>query len=237
MAVLARQRRLQPCHRRPLQGRLHHPPLRPARRRHPRGAARDVLVLLHGGRAALRHRSGAGGSPAAGPARPAAGDARLEGRCAETALLWAPRAWTPAAGASRSCSAPTPTAAGPRSRRASPRRRPARSCSTARCCRAWSNAHSHAFQRAFAGLAERRESAERRLLVVARPHVPRRPAPVAGAAARRRGPALRRAAARAATPRSASSTTCSTTSTAGPMPIRWRCRGRWPTRRPRPASA
>ena len=33
------------------------------------------------------------------------------------------------------------------------------SCSPARCCPGLVNAHSHAFQRAFAGLAERREQA------------------------------------------------------------------------------
>ena len=35
------------------------------------------------------------------------------------------------------------------------------------------DAHSHAFQRAFAGLAERRDDGARRLLELARPHVPR----------------------------------------------------------------
>jgi cytosine/adenosine deaminase-related metal-dependent hydrolase len=76
------------------------------------------------------------------------------------------------------------------------------------------DAHSHAFQRAFAGLAERREGA--------------------GDDFWSWRDRMYRA---AATPRSASSTTCSTAPTARLTTTRWRCRWRLPTPRATPASA
>ena len=194
-----RAARLHPRRRRPLQGRLHHAPLRPAAARRARGAARDVLALLHGRGAALRPatrrrdarcsrccatccRRRSTGRPMP-EAAAALGAARLDAR-----RRWRER---------RACCAPardgrwaevTPGVAAPPAG--------ARACSPARCCRAWSNAHSHAFQRAFAGLAERRDAAHDdfwswrdRMYRVALRITP-------GAAARRRGAALRRAAAR-----------------------------------------
>ena len=67
-AMLRGAERLHSRRRRPLQGRLHHAPLRlPARRRSCR-AARDVLALHHGGAAAIRIRRGARGTDCAAAA-------------------------------------------------------------------------------------------------------------------------------------------------------------------------
>ena len=75
-ACSSAQRDFTPRHRRPLQGRPHHAPLRPARARHPRGAARDVLVRATWPRQPpFVPRPGARGAPAAGAAGAAAGDA------------------------------------------------------------------------------------------------------------------------------------------------------------------
>ena len=111
----------------------------------------------------------------------AAGDARLraDGRCAEPAApLGAARLDRPAAGAStvvllRS----TATAAGPRSRPASRRRRrQAHACSTGRCCPAWSTRTAMPSSAPSPAWPSAATAAQRRLLVVARPHVPRRAA-------------------------------------------------------------
>jgi formimidoylglutamate deiminase len=88
------------------------------------------------------------------------------------------------------------------------------------------NLHSHAFQRAFAGLTEYRGHAggTRQLLELAQPHVPlcrRASRPISW---RPLPPGCTWRCWRRATPRSANSTTCTTTRMASPMPTMPRCR-------------
>jgi len=159
---------------------------------------------------------------------------RVPRRCGRRAPGW-PMQRAGAAGASVCCCASAPTAAGRRSRPGWRSRRPARRCSPARCCRAGRRAQPR-FQRAFAGLAERRESSaddfwswRDRMYGVAL----------------RIGPEqLRAVAAQLYVELLAGGYTqvcefhyCSTTATAARTRIRSRCRGRWPTRPPRRASA
>ena len=98
------------------------------------------------------------------------------------------------------------------------------------------DAHSHAFQRAFAGLAERRDTAHDdfwswrdRMYGVALRITPEQLLAIAAHLSASFSPA--------ATPRSASSTTCSTTTMAAATPTRRRCRRRSPARQRRQASA
>jgi hypothetical protein len=142
-------------------------------------------------------------------------------------LLWAPRAWLPAGWRERCCCKPMPMATGGpgHTRRTTPRR-----CATVLpgpVLPGLVDAHSHAFQRAFAGLAERLVGAQTT-------SGPGATACTAWRCASR--PTQLRAVAtscmanccKAATPRSASSTTCTTRPTAalcrpaGHEPGRWR---------------
>ena len=234
---------LHACRRRPLQGRLHHAPLRPARRtactrcssrcagaatwprQPPLRARRERTRALCAGaaRAACRRCIDWSAAMRMSAAPRAVGAARLDARRAGTTHVLlrvdADGRWAEV----------TP---GVHARRAG--RRP---CCPARCCRAWSNAHSHAFQRAFAGLAERRDggaatTSGRGATACTAWRCASRPSSCA------RSPrTCTSSCCAAATRRSASSTTCSTTRRQALRRPARDVAGRWPTRRATPASA
>ena len=204
---------LQPCRRRPLQGRPHHAPLRPPRsdgvhavqlemcwraymdetppyRWHDERAA-EVTPLLR--RSCRRCSTGARHEVARPVGRPRVDRRRLARRCAADAS--------------------TPTAAGPRSRRTRPAPT-APPCCPARRCPAWStrtatpsSAPLPAWPSAALGEHDDFWSWRDRMYGVALRLTP-------GAAARHRGAAATSSCWPAATPRSASSTTCTTPRTA-----------------------
>ena len=238
--VLAAQPRFTPRRRRPLQGRLHHAPLRPA------GEGVHAVQLEMCWRCYMdESRRYAIDADARGralqPVLRALVEATLDWTAdavTRTPLLWAPRAWIARrAGATRVLLARRRRRPLGRGRARRRRRPPGAQMLAGPVLPGLVDAHSHAFQRAFAGLAERRDSGARRLLVVARPHVRRRAAHHARAAARDRGAALRRAAARRLHPGLRVPLPAARPTTAAATPIRRRCRGRWPTRPRRPASA
>ena len=204
---------------------------RPQRRR-ARGPARDVLATLHG-RDARRAARGAGRSGAPRPLQPVLRDAAADD--ARLAARWPLRRRRAALGAARLAARRLARArrAARRRRRplgrgrrpASRRRREARASSPAPLLPGLVDAHSHAFQRAFAGLAERRDAASDdfwswRDRMYARRPAHRRPSSCA--------PSPRSSTSSccaAATRRSASSTTCAATATAAtyadPLAMSW----------------
>ena len=231
------QRGYTPRRRRPLQGRLHHAPLRPAA---PKASTR-CSSRCAGAATWPRSRRTA--------STPARGDRLLP---VLRDLLQATLDWkadavsqrcsgrrapgSPAAGASACCCAPAPTAAGPRSRPTSPRRR----------------------RRAGAGrpgAAGPGRCAQPRL--PARLRRPRRTPRRGDTTTSGRGATACTASRCASRPRSCARSRRSSTSSCSrggytqvcefhylqhdadgsPTPTRWRCRGRSPTRPPRPASA
>ena len=232
MAVLARAATLQPRHRRPLQGRLHHAPLRPARASGVHAIQLEMgLATLHGRDA--RRYAGRRGSRARRALRPVLRDLlqttldwRPDGAESTPALLWAPLAWLPdgwrenvllRAGADGRWARSTADVATRAAGRARARR--------ARCCPASSTrtaTPSSAPSPASPSGARRRE---RRLLVVARAHVrASRCASRPRSCARSRRSSTSSCCA-AATRRCASSTTCSATATAAtyadPLAMSW----------------
>ena len=165
---------LQPRHRRPLQGRLHHAPLRSAGRGRPRGAARDGAGDCYMDE--TPPPAGLAGRPGGRRVQPLLRvllQTMLDWRpmaLRRRGAFWAPRAWLAGGWREDVLLRSTPTAAGPRCRR---RRRAAaqtRPCSPARCCPASSTrtaTRSSAPSPAWPSGAR----ATRRLLVVARAHV------------------------------------------------------------------
>ena len=122
MAVLAAQIELQPRHRRPLQGRLHHAPLRPARAsactRSSSRWAGDATWTRRAprfpSRRPIRGRSPACGRCCARCCRRRSTGAPMPAEAIARACSGRRSPGCPAAGASTSCCAPAPTAAGPR---------------------------------------------------------------------------------------------------------------------------